>query len=264
MPRRLFSLIALIALTVAAVTGFSPSTPPATAAITEKRVAPGRALDGTFVLKVGGMTAARLTLDAGRDDRRYRVEASIATTGVVRAFREAGIEAEVEGDVGLIGTHGGLAPRRYRSTSTDEDDVRRVAIDYIGAAPSVRAEPPYDRRNWAIDPATQTDALDPLSAILSIFGAQEAGTLCDREIRVFDARRRFAVALAEPEGPGTDGTISCEATYRRLGGFKPRLLEEPPFPFRVTFAEGADGLWQLVRAAGQSPLGTAVIMREEG
>ncbi|MEM9781699.1 MAG: DUF3108 domain-containing protein, partial [Pseudomonadota bacterium] len=158
-------------------------------------VTPGAMLNGSWTLSLGGLTAARMEIDGTSDAGRYAVEASIQTAGVVRPFWKAGIDAEVEGAVTALARHGGLAPRRYRAKSSDADLTRHIAIDYPAQRPRVKIEPAYDKRRWALDPSNQTDALDPLSAMLSAFGDQPVEALCGREIRVFDARRLYAVTL---------------------------------------------------------------------
>lgn len=214
------------------------------------------ALSGLFKLSIGGVKAGEVRIDGTTREGRYRIAASIGTAGVVRTFYKAGIDAEVEG----AADEAGLAPQRFQSRSFDPDKTRNVEMRYADGAPAVAAEPAYDPKPWELDPATQTGTLDPLSAALTAFAPRPAGELCDRTVRIFDARRLFAVSL-EAESRPQRGVITCEAAYVRLGGFKPKMLAKPPFPFRVEFVERTDGLWEIERAVGPTPVGQAVLAR---
>lgn len=214
-------------------------------------------LKGRFRLSIGGMRAAELRLDGTLSNGRYSVDAYIGTQGMVQRLWRAAIEASVEGTAGP----GGLAPGLFRSRSTQPDETRDVEIAYRAGVPSVSVEPAYDAQPWQLDPTTQTDALDPLSGVMAVFASRPLASLCNREVRIFDARRRFAVSLGEASKPSAQGTVTCRAEYRRLGGFKPKLMGRPPFPFTVTFRREDDGLWHLQRAYGETPVGPAVIAR---
>lgn len=224
----------------------------------------GTRLDGVFTLSIGGLRAGEIVFEGVLEPGQYRVSARLGTAGMVRSFYEAGIEAEVEGATrGVDAVSAELAPALFRSESFDPEKRRKVEMRYSAGAPAVRAEPAYDERPWQLDPATQTGTLDPLSAVLTAFVPRPARALCDRSVRIFDARRLFAVTLEEASKPSEQGVIVCEAEYRRLGGFKPKMLAKPPFPFRVEFTERPDGLWQFDRAIGQTPVGTAVLARKK-
>ncbi|MEO1471508.1 MAG: DUF3108 domain-containing protein [Pseudomonadota bacterium] len=228
-------------------------------------------LTGTFSLSVGGVTAAELVFDGAYAGGEYRVAARIATKGLIGRLFSYNADAEVEGAARTPiaamprepDARAGLAPRRFRSESRWQSNARLIEMSYAGAVPRLSIEPAYDEAPWALDPRTQTDALDPLSGALTAFGDRPAGALCDREVRIYDARRRFQVTLGPPSRPSAGGVITCEAEYRRLAGFKPRLLAKPPTPFRVEFAPGPQDLWRFQRAVAKTPYGTAVIARQE-
>lgn len=214
-------------------------------------------LSGTFVLSVGGLKAATIAVDGGIAGGGYAMTVDLGTDGVVGAFYEAGLEAQVEGAV----EGDRLMPALFRSRYSDAEKSRRVEMRYEGGAPAVTAEPAFDPKPWQLDPAEQVGLLDPLSALLTAFAPKPRTELCDRTYRIFDARRLYAIELAPASRPSEGGVITCEALYRRLAGFKQKQLDEPPFPFRVQFERRADGLWEVDRAIGATPVGTAVLAR---
>lgn len=224
----------------------------------------GPPIEGLFDLYIGGLRAAEMTVTASFKEGRYKAAARIATAGMIGGVFKASIDAAVEGR--LIGEpfvtdRPWFEPERYRSESLNPRQDRRVAMDFLAGAPSVSAEPAYDPRPWELDPSSQEDSLDPISGIVAGLSPASRGTLCNREIVIFDARRRYAVRLDAPSTRNSDGEIICEAEYRRVAGFKPKLLKRPPFPFRTVFLERADGLWAFERAMGETPIGTAVLRR---
>lgn len=239
---RLCAFAALIASTTAAA--------PATAS--------DAALQDGFDLYLGGLLAAQIDIDAAVGSAGYTVDISFATAGFVKSLYEARIDAASEGRV--AGKR--LLPGRFFSDSRNSRQNRQIEMVWQGGAPSVRAEPDYDPEPWQIDPAQQSGTFDPLTAVAAAFLPAAAGELCDRNVEVFDGRRRYDVELGEPEAPNASGEIACPATYRRVAGFKPKLIaENPDFPFRVFFAPRPGGHWSLVRAVGDTPIGTFVLRR---
>lgn len=252
---RPIALLAALALTAAASL---PGRISASAVGEEAR------LSGVFLLSIGGVKAGEISIDGTLGPAGYRIEATVGTAGVLGSFYEAGIDAEVEGAAkGVDPLSATLSPALFRSRSFDPKKTRHVEMRYSAGAPMVSAEPAYRKKPWQLDPARQVGTLDPLSAALSAFVPRPAAALCDRTVRIFDARRLFAIKLEAASKPSADGVITCEAEYKRLGGFKPKMLNKPPFPFRVEFTERPDGLWQIDRALGETPVGRAVLSRKK-
>ncbi|MEL7138661.1 MAG: DUF3108 domain-containing protein [Pseudomonadota bacterium] len=225
------------------------------------------ALNGEFELFIGGLKAADLSVTSSFAGDDYRARATVTTSGMVSTLYDASIDVQVEGD--LLSTTSGkaaegllpLAPRLFRSDSVNPRQPRQVEMRYQDGAPVVRAEPDYDDKPWAIDPADQVGRLDPVSAIIAGLGPSEGRALCNRRVEIFDARRHFAIELGEPTQPDAAGEVRCEGEYIRLSGFKPKHLAKPNIEVDVFFRPRADGLWELERIMGDTPVGTAVIRR---
>lgn len=224
-------------------------------------------LNGDFELFLGGLKAANLTVTSSFAGEDYRARARVATAGMVATLYEASIDVRVEGSVlpasaqAELGGLLALAPRHFRSESVNPRQPRQVEMRYVDGAPQVRAEPDYDDKPWAIDPADQAGRLDPVSAILAGLRPSTAAHLCNRRVEIFDARRHFAIALGEASAPDASGEIRCDGAYIRLSGFKPKQMAKPDIEVDVFFRPRGDGLWELERIMGDTPVGTAVIRR---
>ncbi|MEM1299464.1 MAG: DUF3108 domain-containing protein [Pseudomonadota bacterium] len=205
---------------------------------------------------LGGIKAGELTIDADFDGAIYRAESVLRTAGVVGMVYKASFEAEAEGRL----TSGGLEPARFAADSRMRSKAQSVEMIYSNRAPGeVRAEPAFSPRPWQIDPAEQTGTLDPITAALTALAPTQAAAVCNSSVEVFDGRRRYAIDLGKPTMDGD--RIRCPALYRRIAGFKPKMMKKrPKFPFHVWFEERADGKAHMVRAAGDSMFGIAVIL----
>ncbi|MEM7530035.1 MAG: DUF3108 domain-containing protein [Pseudomonadota bacterium] len=222
-------------------------------------------LSGDFDLFVGGAKAAELRIEGSISDGRYRAAAKITTAGVVGTFYTASIDARVEGSV-AGGAPGAaeLSPERFNSVSLNPRKDRRVEMRYAAGAPTVLAEPAYSEKPWQLEPGEQRGLLDPVTALMAGLSPGPRQALCDRHIDIFDARRHYAVTFKPAGEPDAEGEIVCEAEYRRVAGYKPKMLAKPPFPFTAVFRQRPDGLWALERVMGETPIGAAVLRRRKG
>ncbi|MEO0823692.1 MAG: DUF3108 domain-containing protein [Pseudomonadota bacterium] len=219
-----------------------------------------RRVSGEFELLIGGLTAGELSVDGAVEESagRYEIQVSVGTAGFVRRLYEAGLDASTSGALEA----GALRPSVFSSDFYAPERSRKVEMRYSDGAPSVRAEPDWDPKPWQLVPEDQRGVLDPLTAVLFALSGRPQSELCDRTVEIFDSRRLFAIIIGPAAAPDSEGEIVCPAAYKRLGGFKPKMLEREPFPFRMVFREGADGHWQIERALGDTPVGVAVLRRK--
>ena len=215
-----------------------------------------RPVSNIYDLYLGGILAGELTMDADVAGERYRAQSIMRTAGVVGFFYKASYEAETEGAL----TAQGMFPDRFSAASRMKSKEQYVEMIYGGGAPQqVNAEPAFIPKPWEIDPAQQTGTMDPLTAALFALAPRPVETICNSSVEVFDGRRRYAVDLGEPEADGD--RIRCPALYRRIAGFKPKMMKKrPQFPFHIWYEVRDDGLAHVVRAAGDSMFGLAVVL----
>jgi hypothetical protein len=220
-----------------------------------------RPVSTIYDLYLGGIKAGELTIDARFSGDRYSATSVMRTAGIVGALYKASFEAETSGRQGT----GGLEPERFSATAQMYSDRQRVEMTYrgtaIGTAPeSVWADPAFVPKPWQIEPADQAGTLDPVSAALAALAPSPVAEICGRSVEIYDGRRRYALDLGKPKADGE--RISCPALYRRVAGYKAKELKET-IAFTLWFEERPDGLAHLVRAAGDSVLGLAVVLLRE-
>ena len=216
-------------------------------------------VDHMYDIYIGGLWLAEMSVNADFDGTRYTANARLETTGVVGRFFKASFEAQAEG--AQNGT--GYQPDLFVADSRDTRKSQHVEMTYAQGRPaSLIAEPEFKPKPWEIDPLAQQGTADPLSAALEFLANQEDGKLCNRGVEIFDGRKRYAIELKEPVK--REEGIRCDAVYRRIAGFKPKKMEDPEFPFAFWFQQAENGSWEVLRAVGDTPLGTAVIRRRKG
>lgn len=212
-----------------------------------------------YDLYLGGIKAGELTVDAQVRGERYRAHSVMRTAGVVGYFYKASFEAETEGALSPDGPR----PLRFAAASRMKKKSQFVEMFYGADAPrEIRAEPAFVPKPWQVDPTAQSGAYDPITAALWTLAPRPKGRICNTSVEVFDGRRRYAVDLGKPV---TDGRrIRCPAVYRRIAGFKPKMMRKRPrFPFDIWYEERGDGRAHVVRAAGDTMFGVAVVLLRE-
>lgn len=213
----------------------------------------------TYDLFLGGLRLGALSIAAERDGPRYRAEARLGTGGLIAIFYKLRLDAVAEGRIGPRA----WLPRRFTAETRDSRRSQSVEMRFEGRRPvSVTAEPPFRPKPWEIEPAEQRGTSDPLSAFLSAIASPEGARPCARKTDVFDGRRRHRIRLhaAEPTGRG-GRLLRCTGVYKRIAGWKPKMMRRPDFPFTAWYTRDAEGGWQFLRAMGETPFGTAVLRR---
>lgn len=218
-----------------------------------------RPMNSIYDLYLGGIRAGELTMDARINGDRYKAASVMRTAGIVGAFYKASFEAKTEGTL----TPSGLKPQRFSAASRMSSKEQFVEMLYAGDAPKeVRAKPAFVPKPWQIEPTEQEGAFDPISAALTTLAPKPVAEICNTSVEVFDGRRRYAVDLGAPKKDGD--RIKCSAKYRRIAGFKPKMMKkQSEFPFSIWYEERPDGLAHVVRATGESMFGLAVVLLRE-
>lgn len=213
-------------------------------------------LNTLYDLYLGGIKAGELTVDADIAGQSYHARSVMRTAGIVGLLYKASFEAEIEGALSPEGPR----PLRFAAASRMKKKSQFVEMFYGPEAPrEIRAQPAFVDKPWQIDPTKQSGAFDPLTAALWTLAPRAKGRICNTSVEVFDGRRRYAVDLGAPVKDGN--RIRCPALYRRIAGFKPKLMKKrPKFPFDIWYEERKDGLAHVVRAAGDTMFGLAVVL----
>jgi len=256
MARRVWAAILLAAAMLSPVAG-GMAQPPAVADY-----------NATYDFYLGGIWAGEMTVEGkfrGNPDgnsgggRTYRAGMVARTAGIVGFFFTAGVEAEAVGRIGA----GGLSPERFTADAFERRHRQLVEIAYAdGSAASVRAEPAYRIRPWSISTQDQPGVADPLSAAFEALAPAGAEAICRQTAEVFDGARRWAIEIGAARREGA--RFACDAVYVRIAGFMPKLMgERARRPFELFYEERDDGLFHVVRAAGETSFGLAVLLLRE-
>jgi PAS domain-containing protein len=216
-------------------------------------------LEATYDVYLSGIWAGNLTVGATFGAESYSASSELRTSGIVGFFYDLAFEAEV---VGGIDT-GGLAPEHYKSSSRTPKREEVVEISFIDGSPrSMRVEPARRVRPWSIDPGDQHGATDPLSAVLTAFTPGPADTICEQRVVVYDGKHLFALEIGPPQRDGA--RIRCNAMFVRLAGYKPKKMGKRAWrPFKLFLEERDDGLFEVVRAVGESKYGPMTLLLRE-
>jgi hypothetical protein len=194
----------------------------------------GSTLQVAMTLYAGGVTLGKVDLNTTVRGDQYHSVSNLSTGGVVNAFWQSEIQATSTGTVAPKNFHPGLYDSFYTGRS---DKKQEVSLTYDASGPvRLYADPPYPTTGYEVTPAQQRGTLDPLSAITFFVSgvATSAENPCGVTLPVFDGRRRYDVELTKVK----DTTVSmdnglykgkavlCEAKYKQLAGYKPRVIKE--------------------------------------
>jgi hypothetical protein len=70
--------------------------------------------------------------------------------------------------------------------------------------------------------------------------------------------------LEAPQPDTQFGDYKCEALYKRVAGFKPKMMrEQSEFPLTVWFKRAEDGRVTVRRVAAPTKFGNVVVLRRE-
>ncbi|MEM9044473.1 MAG: DUF3108 domain-containing protein [Pseudomonadota bacterium] len=217
-----------------------------------------RQIDNVYDIYLGGIWIAEMKIDAEIGRLNYRAAAALQTKGIVAVLYKASFEAEAEGRV----VQDRLATSHFMADSRSKKKNQFVEVRYRNGRPDgLKAVPEFDPRPWEIDPKAQSNTADPLSAALGALTPAPGTPLCNRQVDVFDGRKRYAVKMMAPEE--VNGLIRCQAVYKRIGGFKPKHMAKPDYPLTLWFEPTAEGGHRIQKAVGDTPIGVAVIRQRK-
>jgi Protein of unknown function (DUF3108) len=158
----------------------------------------------------------------------YSAKAHFETGGVIGVFWKSVVNATVSGS---IIAHA-IVPSLYESDSQNHDrPLQQVKMTFANGQSSVFADPPYDTRKYPVSEEQKRGAVDPMSALTSIFsGAGDAKTPCGSGAEVFDGRRRYNLsftyvkdeAVKLGNGLFNGNAHLCEIHYDAIAGYPQR------------------------------------------
>lgn len=212
--------------------------------------------DGVFDVYLRGIKGGTLSIKANVGTSGYSASGLAQTTGLVGKIASFRYSASVKGRVSA----GQLRPLSYSETEYTSRRESTSSIDYTSGKPVLTDGKTRKPRDYDIDPAQQSDAVDPLTAIFLTVRAVPEDQVCTLSRFIFDGHRRSKVTLSAPRK--TESGYRCEGEYRRVAGYKPKDMQErTTFPFIIHFSPTADGKFHGTRISSASLYGTVVMNR---
>lgn len=196
-----------------------------------------RAETQTYDIYFTGLKAAELSFQVELSDRDYAAEGGVRDAGILGRLVTFRFSGQVSGKLNSAG----LVPVNYSAVNVSRNRERRITMSFRNRVPvSVEIDPARARRPFDVDPATQQDVLDPLSAALTLLTTRLESAGCAASIDIFDGARRSQILVGEG-GPTEEGR-SCKGVYRRVAGFSPQDMEaRTDFPFTLYLRTNGQG-----------------------
>jgi hypothetical protein len=195
---------------------------------------PASRLEVAMTLYAGGITMGRMDLDTTLRGGDYHSVSTLQTSGVINAFWQSEIQATSSGKLGARNFLPGLYDSFYTGRAGKKQEV---SLSYEkDAPPRLYADPVYSTTGFEVKTDDTKNTLDPLSAITFIFSgvAAQAGNPCALTAPVFDGRRRYDIEMTKvrdvdvhlDSGLYQGKGVQCDARYRQVAGFRPRVLKD--------------------------------------
>lgn len=211
LTRRIAAGVALV------VAGCLVSAPPARAE------AP---LEARYAAWATGLNIMDIAMEFRPGPEAYRVALSLRTAGLLSFFLRGEQVSVAEGSVRADGR---LEPARFRMEGTWWGRARRLALDYEGATPVVRAVvPPNGDEREEVPEAMRAGTVDTLTALAILATRIDRTGGCDGTLATYDGRRRVDVSArtvgeetltATTTAPFGGRTLRCTFEAVQAAGF---------------------------------------------
>ena len=214
--------------------------------------------NGTFDLKIRGITAGVLAFSGTVNGRGYAVAGKLESTGIIAAIRKVRYDAKAHGSI----SGSNFTPTRYEEKANTGKRVSESVMEYRSGVPQVKTySPAREPRTGDVDPATQKGTVDPLTALYAMLRDVPADQACTFSVFMFDGQRRSQIQLGSANPSGD--TITCAGEYRRLQGFSDKeMAEKQRFAFTLTYRPAATaGMVRVTEVAMDSLYGRAALTR---
>lgn len=165
-----------------------------------------------------GIPVAKASFRSTIDNNRFRIDGSLASSGVARLFDRTQGTTSVAG--GLSQT--GAVPSSYDLDYRSDKKRQRTSVRFAnGTVTSTENIPPSRPRqgDWVhVQNEHLRSVVDPISSTL--IRAASAGEVCNRTIRVYDGEMRANLVLS-PARSTRQGTVACSARFEPVAGYRP-------------------------------------------
>ena len=165
-----------------------------------------------------GIPIATASFRSTIDNDRFRIDGSLASSGVARLFDQTNGTTSVAGGLSQTGT----VPSSYDLDYVSDKKRQRTAIRFSnGTVTSTENIPPSRPRqgDWVhLQDEHLRAVVDPISSTLIRAGSM--GEVCNRTIRLYDGEMRANLVLS-PARSTRQGTVACSARFEPVAGYRP-------------------------------------------
>lgn len=211
-----------------------------------------------YDITLRGIRGAVFSFGSIEDAGRYSTTGTVKTSGILSAIRKISYFAKSQG--AKRGTR--YIPSTYEESRTLGGDSSGSRITYRGGVPQTRVyDPPRPNYSPKLDYAEQGGTVDPMTAAFAVFRDMPKDEVCTFSSFLFDGTRRAQVVTGSPKAEGN--FLICDAEYRRIDGYSEREINEEGtrFAFKLTYGEGANGLWHVKRVDMNTTYGRGSMVR---
>lgn len=220
--------------------------------------APEQSFQADYSVSLLGLRVATARFESTFRGDSFRVDGSVASSGIARLFDSTSGTTAVEGAI----ARDGVRPRSFSSAYTSGKKSSRTTISYAGDAVASVSNTPEPRRgaNWvAVQQSHLRSVLDPLSATL--IRTSDPAQVCGRTIRFFDGELRADLRLSPRGGPDANDRVICDARFVPVAGYRQgrRQIEYLRSESRITITFGKlgeTGFYTPVDASVGTQIGT--------
>ena len=203
---------------------------------------------------VSGLKVGEFDYAVNEKGSGYSLRALMRSTGILGALAKYRYEGLAMGRK----KQGRFFPQKYSENSDTGTRKSNKEMVYYNGVP--RLTQTEKREEYWLDPKTQKNTVDPLSAIYGLLSDQPLNNPCKQNITVYDGARRYAIILVSSQIK--DDEMYCKGIFARLGGYSEKELSKGiEFPFELQFAKQGD-IFRIDRFVMSTLLGRASFVRK--
>ncbi|MGH6761383.1 MAG: DUF3108 domain-containing protein [Phyllobacterium sp.] len=219
-----------------------------------------------YTVSILGLTIAKSNFDTKVADGAYDVSGRLSSSGIAKIFDDTDGTVKVNGNV----TKSSVVPAAFDLNYKHGKKDKRTSIGFAqGAVVRTENVPPLKKRNDRVPfgPDDLKSVADPLTALM--IAAPNAGTVCDRTLRIFDGEMRFDLKMAysgkQPFSLGAykGDAVICSAEFVPVSGYPSRrksIQQLKSSRISVSFASlGDSGIYAPVVAKIGTAIGTVTV-----
>ncbi len=211
--------------------------------------------DGRYSVHALGVKVGDLALAGEVTERQYAVTSQFVTSGLVATV--AGVRFVMQSSGARKGAT--FAPRSYSEDMDTGKRQSRVKLRWSGGVARASGSEVGAPGPYAVTPAQQRGAVDPLTAMFMVIRDQDPKDVCKMTQKIYDGERLTQITLTNRRTQGDK--LICSGTFRRLAGYSPEdLSARGQFALTVTY-ETAGTLMRATRVQADTIYGKARIQR---